>query len=306
MEASVRKMRAELDVQKKAHDQTIANAKAALDKARLDLKTLPVLGAIDAERTRLAAEEAEARYKQYLSEVKYVEIGQRAQLRSAEIDLQESQVELRRAEANADRMLLKAPINGIVVMQTTFRGSEFAQIQPGDQLFPGMMFMQIVDPSSMIINASINQVDVESLKIGAKTTVRFDAYPGLELPAHVYSVGAMTRPGGQRGSFVKEIPVVLKLDKIDPRVIPDLSVSCDVVIEQEDDTVVAPLSAVFKDNSASSGGSYVYVQKGSAWEKRPVEIGTGNNVAVSVRSGLQPGEVIAAELPPLEIKKEQG
>jgi multidrug resistance efflux pump len=306
MEASVRKMQAELDVQKKAHDQTIANAKAALEKARLDVKTIPVLGAIDAERIRLAAEEAEARYKQYLSEVKYVEIGQRAQLRSAQIDLQESQVELKRAEANAERMLLKAPISGIVVMQTVFRGSEFAQIQPGDQLFPGMMFMQIVDPSSMIINASINQVDVESLKIGQKTTVRFDAYPGLELPAHVYSVGAMTRPGGQRGSFVKEIPVVLKLDKIDPRVIPDLSVSCDVVVEQEDDTVVAPLSAVFRDISAPANSPYVYVQTGSTWEKRAVEVGINSNVAVSIRSGLQPGEVVATELPPLEIKKEQG
>ena len=306
MEASVRKMRAEAEVEKKAHDQTIANAKAALEKAQLDVKTIPVLGKIEAEKVRLAAEEAEARYKQYLSEVKYVDIGQRAQLRSAEIDLQESQVELKRSEANAERMLLKAPINGIVVMQTTFRGSEFAQIQPGDQLFPGMMFMQIVDPSSMIINASINQVDVESLKIGSKTTVRFDAYPGLELPAHVYSVGAMTRPGGQRGSFVKEIPVVLKLDKIDPRVIPDLSVSCDVVIEQEDDTVVAPLSAVFRDSSAATDSPYVYVQSGSTWEKRPVELGISSNVAISVRSGLQPGEVVATELPPLEIKKEQG
>ena len=184
-----------------------------------------------------------------LREVKYVEIGQRAQLRSAEIDLQEAQVELKRAEANADRMLLKAPIDGLVVMQTTFRGSEFAQIQPGDQLFPGMMFMQIVDPSSMIINATVNQVDVESLKIGAKATVRFDAYPGLGTARACLLGRAMTRPGGLRGSFVKEIPVVLKLDKIDPRVIPDLSVSCDVVIEQEEETTVAPLSAVFKDDS---------------------------------------------------------
>jgi HlyD family secretion protein len=298
MEASVSKLRAELEVEKKAHAQKIGSAKAILDKALLDLKTIPVLGDIDAERVKLSAEEAQAQYKQFLSEVKFVEVSQQAQLRTAEIDLQEARVELRRAEANADRMLLKAPINGLVVMQTIFRGSEFAQVQPGDQLFPGMMFMQIVDPSSMIINASINQADVETLKIGAKAKVRFDAYPGLELPAHVYSVAAMTRPGGQRSSYVKEIPVVLKLDHIDHRVIPDLSVSCDIIIEQEDDAVVAPLGAVFKD--ASSRSSHVYVKSGDTWEKREVELGMSNNIAVSVRTGLRPGEIVATELPPLE------
>ncbi len=42
-----------------------------------------------------------------------------------------------------------------------------------------MMFMQIVDPSSMVINANINQVDSEALRIGMRASVRFDAYPGL-------------------------------------------------------------------------------------------------------------------------------
>ena len=32
-------------------------------------------------------------------------------------------MELKRAEANADRMLIKAPINGLAVMQTMFRGT---------------------------------------------------------------------------------------------------------------------------------------------------------------------------------------
>ena len=60
-EASFKKMKEELEVGRKAHDQTIATAKAELDKARLELKTTPVLSAIQAERTRLAVEEAEAR-----------------------------------------------------------------------------------------------------------------------------------------------------------------------------------------------------------------------------------------------------
>lgn len=294
-EASVTKLRAELEVLKKAHLQKIDTAKATLDKARLDLKTTSVLGAIEAERLKLAAEEAEAQYKQLLSEVRFFDVSQAAQLKNAEYDLQQARIELRRAEANANRMVVKSPIAGLVVMQNTFRGGEFSQIQQGDQLFPGMSFMQIVDTSSMVINAIVNQVDVDKLRIGAKATVRFDAFPGLALPAHVYAIAAITKPGGMRAQFVKEIPVKLKLDTIDPRVIPDLSVSADVLIEEEQQASIAPLAAIHRDGGA--GSPYVFVRKGNEWERRPVELGLANYVHVAIRQGVKPGEEVALDPP---------
>lgn len=303
MQASMRKLEADLLVARNSHAQTIENAKATLEKARLDLKTLPVLSAIEAERVKLAAEEAEARYKQLLSEVKYVEIGQQSQLKNAELEFQEAQVELKRAEANADRMLIKAPIDGLAVMSNLRRSGELVQIKPGDQLMPGMMFMQIVDLSSMIINASVNQVDVDSLRIGQKASVRFDAYPGLEVSATVAAIGAMTRTGGMRATYVKDIPVILRLDQMDKRIIPDLSVSVDVTIGSEENTTVAPLSAVFRD--PSNAAPFVYVKKEKGWERRQVELGVAGHVYAAVRSGLKPGEVVAEEAPPLDPQKER-
>jgi biotin carboxyl carrier protein len=303
MEASMRKMKADLDVTRNSHAQSIENAKAALEKARLDMKTIPVLSQIDAERVRLAAEEAEAQYKQLLAEVKFVEIGQQSQIRNADLEFAQAQVELKRAEANADRMLIKAPINGLVVMQKLRRSGELVQIQAGDQLQPGMMFMQIVDLSSMIINATVNQVDVENLRIGQKANVRFDAYPDLQVPATVFAIGAMTRTGGMRAAYMKEIPVVLRIDKMDPRIIPDLSVSVDVEIAKEENATVAPLSAVFRESPGSA--PVVYVKKGNEWERREVELGVTGNVYAAIRSGLKPGEVVAQEAPPLDPKKER-
>lgn len=301
MEASFRKLEAEIGVQKKIRLTNIANAKAALDRAQLDLKTIPVMGQIDTERLKLTAEEAKATYERTQSELKLYEIGYQSQLKTASIELQQAQIELKRAEANADRMVLKAPIDGLVVMQTMFRGGEMVQIQAGDQLYAGMRFMQIVDPSSMIINAAVNQVDAESLRVGAKAKVRFDAFPGLELPATVHAIGAMTRPGGMRAAFVKEIPVILKMDKLDPRVIPDLSVSVDVQLESETQVAaVAPLAAIFQDGASQS--PFVYVKSGDGWERREVQLGLTNNLVAAVRSGLRPGEVVAAEVPPAGIR----
>jgi HlyD family secretion protein len=295
-EASVKKMYAELEVTKKAREQNIANAKAALDKARLDLKTLPVLSAIDSERVKLAAEEAEARYKQLQSEIRFYNISDQAQIKNTMIEFEQAKAELKRAEANADRLIMKAPLDGLAVVQTIFRGSEMAQIQNGDQLYPGQFFMSVVDPSSMVINASVNQVDVERLRIGAKARVRFDAYPDLQLPARLYSVGGVPKTGGNRVNFVKEIPVRLKLDAMDPRVIPDLSVSIDILVENEEAQTIVPLDSVFEEGG---GKPYVFVQNANGgWDRREVELGLKSFTHVVVRSGLKPKEVVAVDRPP--------
>lgn len=295
-EANLIKQKAELEITRKAHDQLIGSSEGALDKARLDMKTIPVLSAIDAERTKLALDEAEARYQQLLKEVKFVQISQDADIRNAELVLQQSKLELKRAEANTEKMIGKAPIDGLAVMQTTFRGAEFGQIQKGDQLWPGQFYMQIVDVSSMIVSANVNQVDVEKLRLGQKATVRFDAYPGLELPAHVISVAAVTKPGGFRASFVKEVPVRLKIDKADSHVIPDLSVSADIIVGSESRAgAVAPAGSIFREGSLAK--PVVYVQQASGWARRDVELGIHNNIAAVIKSGLRPGEVVALDRP---------
>jgi HlyD family secretion protein len=309
-EANMKKLKADLDLYKVQHAQTIEIAKGELDKADLDLKTTPVRGDMDRERLKLAYEEAKAQYEQLKAEVRYVEISTGAQFRNAEYDYETAQLELKRAEQNSERMIIKAPIDGITVMQQTFVGSEFRQIQQGDQVFSGQFFMQIVEPGSMVINASVNQVDGENMRVGSKAKVRFDAYPGLELPGHVVSVAAVTKTGGFRATYLKEIPVLIKLDKMDDRVIPDLSVSCDVVIEESASTgaVVAPLEGLFSDASAGAAAKrYVYIREGQGdkaiWRRRDVEVGVANFTHSAVRSGLNPGDVIALDEPPANLRR---
>jgi len=296
VEAGMRILEADLEVERKAHQQTIELAKADLEKAQIDLKTVPVQSAIMTERLKLLAEQAEARYKQLLKEVSLKETTFAADRRIAELERLQALNELRRAEANADRLLVRAPIDGVVVMESIFRSGEMARIQAGDQLQPGMLFMRIVDMSSMLVQARANQVDVERIRIGQRARVRFDAYPDLELPAHVYAIAPMPASGGFRAAYVKEVPVVLKLDKLEPRVIPDLSVSADVVLEEEDSAAVAPLAGIFRD--APDGAPYVYVQMPGGWQRRPVQLGVTNRIFAAVRSGLRPGDVIALERPP--------
>ncbi len=296
-EANLRKTEAEIEVSRKAHELTLEGSRADLEKAKLDMQAIPVLSQMQAERLRLALEQAEARYKQLLAEVPFRRASEEAQLRLARLDLEEAKVELERARNNAEKLIIRAPMDGMVVLLDVFRGGEFGRVREGDAVFPGQPFAQIIDPQSMIVQATVNQVDVEQIRIGMKARVYFDAFPGLVLPARVYSIGTVARASQFRGQYLTTVPVVLKLEKVDPRVIPDLSVAVEVVLQQEENATFVPLESIFYE---AGNQPVVYVQKGELWERRPVSVGLRNHVVAVVRSGLRPGELVARRRPPQE------
>jgi len=191
-------------------------------------------------------------------------------------------------------------MDGLAVMMTTMRrgSADQAQIKAGDQVGPGQPIMQIVDLSAMIVNAAVNQADIERLRVGAEARVKFDAYPDLELPAEIYGVGALPRTSRFQADYVGEVPVALRLLELDPRVLPDLSVSADVVLDRVPEGIIAPLEAIFADGPDET--PYVFVREDQGWARREVELGEKNFVSAVVRSGLRPGDVVATARPPVE------
>jgi multidrug resistance efflux pump len=294
-EANIQKLKSDQAVTRYAHTQSVFSAKSDWEKARLDLETIPVRSAIESEEFKLSELETGAHYREIAAEAQPFDTGLKSDLRRSELDRDQAKIELARAQAGVDRMVLKAPIDGIVVMQTIFRGGDFGQVQQGDQISAGMVFMTIVDPASMVLNATVNQVDSEGFRVGMKATVHLDAYPDVELPATVAAVGAMTDGGGWRANWVRSVPIRLKLDRVDPRVIPDLSGSADVVLAEEKQAAVAPLESIFRDGP--HGRPFAYVEAPTGFERRDVELGLSSNLAVVVRSGLRKGEVVALSRP---------
>jgi HlyD family secretion protein len=303
-EASLKSLDADLLVTRKAFDLSIEQARAAVAKAKLDIQTIPVRSEIQSEQLKLALEEAEANLKQLSAQSAFRLTSERAQRRNAELDLLQSKNELKRAEMNLNRMVINAPMDGMVVMQTAMRGSDMGQIQVGDQLMPGQFFMQIVDPRSMLVSATVNQADVEMVRVGARARLHFDAFPDMELPAKVIALGAMTRTGGMRDKFFKEVPVFLKIEKMDSRVIPDLSVGVDIIIEGAADSVIVPVESVFHETT--DGKDYVFVRAEGQFTRREVTVGVRNNVSAAITSGLKPGDVVALEQPDMNSESPGG
>jgi multidrug resistance efflux pump len=294
-EEGFKKAQAAYELQLTVHGQKIQTARAAMEKAALDIKTTPVRSAIDAAKLRLAYEEAEAAYKELLKEVPLVEVSGKSDVQSARLGVKESLVEEQRAQNNLNGMTVRAPIGGVVIISEIFHAGERQPIRAGDQIHRGQPYMQIVDLDSIIVEARANQVDVESLRVSAPARVYFDAYPGLVVPGRLHSVGPYAKSSGQRKDFVAQVPVRLRLDGQDPRIIPSLSVAADVVLAREESDGIVPREAVFYDPADQQ--PYAFVKTTGGWEKRDLELGLSNHTAFAVRSGLKEGDVVAAEMP---------
>ena len=292
---NLERLKALLDLRRKAYEQRVRVARGRMDKARLDLRTAPVRSAIHTERLKLNLEEAQAQHRELERNMLYVDISESSAIRRSEMELRISDLELKRAEANLNRMVVRAPIDGIVVVRPIQRGGEQGEIQAGDQLHSGHVFMQIMDPRSMIVEANANQVEAEQLQIGLRAHVRLDTYADLELPARLVSIGAFAVTGGSRRGFITQIPIRLGLEKMDPRVLPNFSASADLIVQSEKDAAIVPREAVFA--GGPGGQPLAFVQGPAGWERRELVLGTSNNVEVAVRAGLRPGEVVALERP---------
>jgi HlyD family secretion protein len=212
--------------------QSVRSAKADWDKAIIDARMTPVQSEVDAEKAKLAVEEAAATYRQLDSETADVQESQRAQLRILALNLEQARIEQRRAEANVEKMTVRSPIGGFVVMASIVRNGEYGQVREGDQVFAGQPFVSVVDTSAMTLNGTMNQVDAARLRLGMRSTVRLDAYPDLELPGVVSGIGAMSVTSTFRASYVGETPVRVRIEGRDVRLLPDLTGSAEIVVER--------------------------------------------------------------------------
>jgi multidrug efflux pump subunit AcrA (membrane-fusion protein) len=296
-DADIRKRKAEQEIDLENLMQTVRVAKAEFDKANLDLKGSETRTEIEKELMRLAAEEAEARYKQVSSDIAFKKAAHAAELKILEYTRERHVRHRDRHKMDLERYTMRAAMDGLAVVQMAFRGGEFNVIQMGDQIAPGQLLMKIVEPGKMQVEATVNQVEAEMIRLGQPATIGLDAFPGLKLSGKVYSINAMAVRGWREQNYVRNIPVRVAIHGADPRLIPDLSAYADVQTGREENAKQIPLPAVH----SADGKDFVYVKSGPKFAKRDVTLGLRNNTHVAVVGGLEVNEEVALEKPPADL-----
>lgn len=212
----------------KAKDETdIEQAQSALSKAELEMQKIELLSRIDAEKAREDLDEAKATLAQLKDTYDLKRKAAQASIRVLEIQRDRTRETMLHAQTNAALMEIHSPIDGIVVLNTIWKQGTMGEVQEGDQIRPGVPFMQVVDPSAMQVHVMVNQEDLMALRVGQPARIHLDAYPDLVFEGKLESIDPMGRPG-DFSSKVRNYSSTFSIQGTDPRLMPDLSAAVDV------------------------------------------------------------------------------
>lgn len=275
------------DIARAKDDTAMQQADDELKRSQLEIQRNEVVSRIDAEKNQEAVDEAQTTLKQLKETYQLKRAAALAGIRILEIQRDRAKDAMHYALGNAAKMTVHSPMAGVVVYNTIWLGGRMGTVQQGDQVRPGLPFLQVVDPSRMEVRVELNQVDLLKIHPGQRAQMHLDAYPGMTLPAVLDELSPLGHTG-QFSETVRSFTARFSVQGNDPRLLPDLSAAMDLDLASVTDALVVPCQSV----RFEAGQAYVWRKTSGGFEKRAVEIGLRNDLSAVVKSGLAEGDVI--------------
>ena len=221
----------------------LKQAEHDVERSRLDNRRNEFLGSTEAEKNRLALEQAQAKLDQLRQTFKLKRQAAAADLRILEIRRDRAERNMLQAQRNTELMEIRAPFGGLIVTRTTFRGSAgFVEVQEGDEVRPGLPIVSIVDTAAMQVRARVNQADINVLRQGQPAKIRLDGFPELLFDGVVELVTPLA-VSSEMSTTVRSFSAVISIKGVHEQLLPDLTASVEI------DTTPTPVTT-----AARSGG----------------------------------------------------
>lgn len=258
--------RAESDATRKASEKRLLDAQLAFDKdvrdeLALQLKRDQAAANVAAAETWLAT--AKVDYE------KYAEGPDPDAVAMAEAELQAAKNRL--AYQN-----ITAPFGGTVT-------GLFAQ--PGDVVSAGSKAVQVEDLSSLFLDVSVSELDINRIAVGQVVEINFDAISDATYHGVVRQV-AMT---GTKSQSVVDYPVNIEIIDADAAIKPGMTAIASIVVAEKQGVYVLPGSAIVEE----AGGSMVYVLRNGVPVAVQVVVGESNALMSEIVSaGISDGEAV--------------
>ena len=186
------------------------------------------------------------------------------------------------AQASLDTALEKlkgetisAPWDGIV---------SGVNIDVGQNVNLDFSAIEIVDPSVVEIDGSVDEIDVLYLREGAAASITMDALPNQSLEGSVTKIAAQAT--NQQGVVTYQISIRVKTN--DLKLPEGLTAVASVVLREDKDVLLVPLDALF----GSFDNPLVRVSKNGHIEERPVELGNTDAFWAVVTAGVVETELV--------------
>ena len=197
------------------------------------------------------------------------------EIKSATASVNEANALLDAAKTELAATNLLAPFDGVITSISVSVGDPVTRTTPT---------IDILDPTVVIVDGSIDEIDVLSLNTGDAVSVILDALPDQPLVGVIDEIG-----DGLNVQGVIEFPLTITLTPPDEiELIEGLSATATIVLNQIDNALLIPLHAV--------GGSFtqatVDVVSAEGHITTDITLGASDDFWVIVESGLTEGQEV--------------
>lgn len=248
------------------------------------LVTLSSVEIAEAQGALLVAEQEWQRVqslgRQVVSEARYIEAEvshQKAHARLLAYGMSEAEIEKLKKNADATRATgrfdLVAPQDGRVI---------YDAFVVGDFVEPGRVLFELSDESVLWVEASLRPENAAHVEQGAPVRILHD---GLRLPGKVLQVHHRLNEATRRQS------VRVAVDNSEDLLHPGEFVDVEVPVGSGESALAVPVDAAVLIN----GEQTVFRLHDGAFEPVPIEVGEARGPWLPVKSGLEPGDMIATE-----------
>jgi HlyD family secretion protein len=266
VEKSLHLAEAQLESARSALSETQAN----LDQAERELRRISGLAAENAaSQVELERAETEAR-------------SLRARLARQTADIGVSERELALWEQQLDDTIIRAPFTGIVTTKNAQPGEMISPMSVGGFTRTGIC--TIVDMSSLEIEVDVSESYINRVEPGQPVEATLDAYPSWRIPAKVIAI----IPTADRQKATVKVRV--GFEKLDPRILPDMSVK--VAFQSTGEATVAQRSLTVPKAAVQQrdGRDIVWVVRNGRVERRAVTVGAVGGDEVTIAAGVSGGD----------------
>jgi len=216
----------------RAHGEAeLTIAADAVRSAELEVQKKEIVPAITAEQNQLTLDETRAKLAQLQRTFELRRKADAADVRALEIQRDRAQNAWKHAESNAEKMRVVSPIDGMVVLKSTWKSGTMGEVQEGEEVRSGLGVMEVIDPSAMRVRAKINQADVAMLRVGQTARITLDSYPSRTFTGRLEQlsqIGAVSTMSNRVRSFLG----IFSIDGTDAHLMPDLAAAIDVSGDQ--------------------------------------------------------------------------
>lgn len=222
---------------------------------------------------------------------------QKEELKQKNLSINQDLARVAEANETLDKLFLTSPAPGIAIVNKNWStGNKF---QVGDQCWSGFPLIQLPDLTALRSTVKINEVDISKISKGLKVTIKPDAFSDSIYKGEVMSVANLAVNKDDK-SKIKVFPVEIKILQAGKDLLPGLTVSCRIIIDEIENVLYVPLDAVVSEGIQS----FVYLKKGTKFIKTPVETGISNSDYTIITKGLTEGDIISLGDPTLSKEKE--